>query len=61
MNCSGRTSDVNAWLICWSEDHDTGFHDHDASAAAITVMAGHVREDRLRFGAQRTRDRVRRG
>jgi predicted metal-dependent enzyme (double-stranded beta helix superfamily) len=41
--------DVNAWLICWSEDHDTGFHDHDVSAAAITVIDGHVREDRLRL------------
>src|SRR5579859_815999 len=25
--------DVNAWLICWSEGQDTGFHDHDDSAA----------------------------
>jgi quercetin dioxygenase-like cupin family protein len=41
---------VNAWLLCWSEDHDTGFHDHDVSSAAITVMDGHVREDRLRLG-----------
>ena len=41
--------DVNAWLICWSEDDDTGFHDHDASAAAITVIDGRVREDRLRL------------
>lgn len=39
--------DVNAWLICWSEDQDTGFHDHDESAAAITVVSGTVREDRL--------------
>jgi hypothetical protein len=20
---------VNAWVLCWNEDHDTGFHDHD--------------------------------
>ena len=39
--------DVNAWVICWSEDQDTGFHDHDESAAAIAVVAGRVREDRL--------------
>ncbi|MGA2926080.1 MAG: cysteine dioxygenase family protein [Solirubrobacteraceae bacterium] len=39
--------DVNAWLICWSEDQDTGFHDHDESAAAIAVISGCVREDRL--------------
>jgi len=39
--------DVNAWVICWSEDQDTGFHDHDESAAAIVVIEGCVREDRL--------------
>jgi mannose-6-phosphate isomerase-like protein (cupin superfamily) len=39
--------DVNAWVICWSEDQDTGFHDHDESAAGIAVVSGHVREDRL--------------
>ena len=42
--------DVNAWVICWSEDQDTGFHDHDESAAAIAVISGQVREDRLRVG-----------
>jgi mannose-6-phosphate isomerase-like protein (cupin superfamily) len=42
-------ADVNAWVLCWSSrDHDTGFHDHDVSAAAITVIQGRVREDRLR-------------
>jgi mannose-6-phosphate isomerase-like protein (cupin superfamily) len=39
--------DVNAWVICWGEDQDTGFHDHDESAAGIAVVSGHVREDRL--------------
>jgi quercetin dioxygenase-like cupin family protein len=42
--------DVNAWVICWSADQDTGFHDHDESAAAIAVISGEVREDRLRLG-----------
>jgi len=41
--------DINAWLICWSEGHDTGFHDHDDSAAAIIVIEGEVREERLRL------------
>src|SRR5438270_10674278 len=41
--------EVNAWLICWSEDQDTGFHDHDESAAAIVVIDGSVREERLRL------------
>jgi mannose-6-phosphate isomerase-like protein (cupin superfamily) len=45
-------ADVNAWLICWSEDQDTGFHDHDESAAGITVVSGAVREDRLRIGGE---------
>ena len=44
-------ADVNAWVICWSEDQDTGFHDHDLSAAAIAVISGAVREDRMRLGA----------
>lgn len=48
--------EVNAWVICWSEDQDTGFHDHDESAAAIQVISGHVREDRLRLdGPPQTR------
>ena len=48
--------EVNAWVLCWSSDHDTGFHDHDISAAAIAVIEGQVREDRLRLdgGARET-------
>jgi mannose-6-phosphate isomerase-like protein (cupin superfamily) len=46
------TEEVNAWVICWSEDQDTGFHDHDESAAAIAVVSGRVREDRLTLGAE---------
>src|SRR5947209_16130755 len=50
---------VNAWVICWSEDQDTGFHDHDESAAAIAVISGRLREDRLRLGSDpRTREIV---
>jgi mannose-6-phosphate isomerase-like protein (cupin superfamily) len=43
---------VNAWVICWSEDQDTGFHDHDESGAGIAVISGRVREERLRLGAE---------
>ncbi len=38
---------VNAWVICWPDDSDTGFHDHDASAAGIVVIEGSVLEERL--------------
>ena len=38
---------LSAWLICWMDDHDTGFHDHDRSAGAVAVVGGRVREQRL--------------
>jgi mannose-6-phosphate isomerase-like protein (cupin superfamily) len=48
---------VNAWVICWTEDQDTGFHDHDESGAAVAVIAGAVREDRLALdGPPRSRE-----
>jgi predicted metal-dependent enzyme (double-stranded beta helix superfamily) len=43
--------EVEAWLICWMPGHDTGFHDHDLSSGAVTVVSGAVREERLRVGA----------
>jgi hypothetical protein len=43
--------DVEAWLICWMPGHDTGFHDHDLSSGAVTVISGGVREERLHVGA----------
>ncbi len=46
-----RDDDVAAWLICWMDEQDTGFHDHDVSAGAVAVVAGSVREDRLVLGA----------
>jgi len=45
-----RDEHLDVWLICWSEDHDTGFHDHDLSAGAVAVVAGSVREERLVLG-----------
>jgi hypothetical protein len=45
-----RDEHVVAWLICWMHDHDTGFHDHDLSAGAATVVAGAVCEERLVLG-----------
>lgn len=45
-----RDDHVAVWLICWMNDHDTGFHDHDLSAGALSVVEGAVREDRLVLG-----------
>jgi predicted metal-dependent enzyme (double-stranded beta helix superfamily) len=45
-----RDDDLAVWLICWSHEQDTGFHDHDLSAGAVAVVSGAVREDRLTLG-----------
>jgi predicted metal-dependent enzyme (double-stranded beta helix superfamily) len=48
---------LSVWLICWMDDHDTGFHDHDLSAGAVAVVSGRVREERLVLGGP-PRDRL---
>ena len=45
-----RDDELEVWLICWLDGHDTGFHDHDTSGAAIGVAAGTVSEQRLAVG-----------
>jgi mannose-6-phosphate isomerase-like protein (cupin superfamily) len=45
-----RDDDVEVYVVCWMTCHDTGFHDHDESAAAITVLAGSISEERLALG-----------
>jgi predicted metal-dependent enzyme (double-stranded beta helix superfamily) len=47
-----RDEHVAVWLICWMNDHDTGYHDHDLSAGAVGVAAGAVREERLVIGGE---------
>jgi predicted metal-dependent enzyme (double-stranded beta helix superfamily) len=47
-----RDADVAVWLICWMDDHDTGFHDHDLSSGAVAVVEGRVAEDRLVLGGE---------
>jgi predicted metal-dependent enzyme (double-stranded beta helix superfamily) len=47
---------MEAWLICWMPGHDTGFHDHDLSSGAVTVVSGAVQEERL--GLARTTSRI---
>lgn len=41
---------VEVWLIAWTNGQDTGFHDHDDSAAAIAVLEGTVVDERLALG-----------
>jgi predicted metal-dependent enzyme (double-stranded beta helix superfamily) len=47
--------DVGVWLICWMDDHDTGFHDHDLSSGAVAVVRGKLREERLAIGGNWSR------
>ena len=56
-----RAEHVNAWLIEWGEEADTGFHDHDVSSGAVHVLRGTVREERLVVGGPPTRRDVQRG
>src|SRR3954465_4114464 len=41
---------TEGWLICWMPGQDTGFHDHDLSSGAVTVVGGAVYEERLGLG-----------
>lgn len=52
---------VTAWLICWMDDHDTGFHDHDRSSGAVSVLSGSVREERLALAGEPLRRTFRAG
>ena len=41
---------LEVWLICWSQSQDTGFHDHDRSRGAVSVVGGALAERRLAVG-----------
>ena len=56
-----RDEHVAVWLICWMDDHDTGFHDHDVSCGALAVAQGAVIEERLALGGPPIRRRMRAG
>jgi predicted metal-dependent enzyme (double-stranded beta helix superfamily) len=56
-----RDERVAVWLICWLDDHDTGFHDHDVSSGALAVAQGAVVEERLALGGPPVQRRVRAG
>ena len=49
-----RDEHVAAWVICWCEEQDTGFHDHDLSGGAVAVARGALREERLVLGGGTT-------
>lgn len=44
-----RDQFVDVWLLCWTADNDTGWHDHDLSSGAVRVVRGALLESRPRI------------
>jgi hypothetical protein len=44
-----RDHHVDIWLLCWTPENDTGFHDHDTSSGAVSVVSGQLVENNLTF------------
>lgn len=42
-----RDAHVDVWLLCWTPENDTGWHDHDISSGAVAVVAGELAENNL--------------
>lgn len=45
-----RDLHVDIWLLCWTNQQETGFHDHDISSGAVRVVEGNLVEDRFELG-----------
>ena len=45
-----RDDYVDVWLLCWTPQNDTGWHDHDISAGAVRVVQGALTESNPRIG-----------
>ena len=45
-----RDANVDVWLLCWTPENDTGFHDHDVSSGAVAVVEGTLLEHNLAVG-----------
>ncbi|TDC57575.1 cysteine dioxygenase [Actinomadura sp. KC345] len=56
-----RDEHVDVWLLCWTPQNDTGWHDHDVSSGAVRVVAGAVEENNPRLGGEPLRTVVTEG
>jgi hypothetical protein len=45
-----RDDYVDVWLLCWTPQNDTGWHDHDISSGAVRVVQGALTESNPRIG-----------
>ena len=48
--CLHRDAHVDVWLLCWTPQNDTGWHDHDVSSGAVAVARGTLVEHNLAVG-----------
>ncbi|WP_309237320.1 cysteine dioxygenase family protein [Actinomadura sp. BRA 177] len=56
-----RDEHVDVWLLCWTPENDTGWHDHDISSGAVRVVAGAIEENNPRIGGDPLRTVVKEG
>jgi hypothetical protein len=42
-----RDTHVDVWVLCWTPENDTGWHDHDVSSGAVAVTQGTLTEHNL--------------
>ena len=42
-----RDEHVDVWVLCWTRQNDTGWHDHDISSGAVAVVQGVLTEHSL--------------
>jgi hypothetical protein len=54
-----RDAHVDVWLICWLNQQETGYHDHDVSSGAVFVCSGVLAEDRFHFDGGTLRETTR--
>ena len=52
-----RDSSVDVWAIFWLPENDTGWHDHDTSSGAVSVVEGALEEHALRVAQPERRTR----
>ena len=56
-----RDTHVDVWLLCWTPQNDTGWHDHDISSGAVAVMQGTLTEHNLAIGTPSIETEIRAG
>jgi hypothetical protein len=56
-----RDAHVDVWLLCWTPENDTGYHDHDLSSGAVAVVEGALDEHNLGVGGRTIETRVEAG